>query len=200
MRIEVIGGIASGKTTLAKLLTSSVGQVVYENFNANPFWAEFYIDPFRFAFETEVTFLLQHYNSLKKIIASKQHVVVSDFSIFQDLAYARVNLKGGEFSAFQAVYKETRQQLGFPDLLVHLECGPEEELKRIRARNRNEEATITVDYLGALNDSIAALVDEVRHEVDVLTIDSELLNFADNDAVREQLANKVMQRLSSANR
>jgi deoxyadenosine/deoxycytidine kinase len=44
-RIEICGGIASGKTTLAVLMQRSGYSAVFENFTLNPFIENFYSDP-----------------------------------------------------------------------------------------------------------------------------------------------------------
>ncbi len=90
-RIEVCGGIASGKTTLANLLHKLDIPSTLENFAANPFMQQFYADPIKTAFETEITFLLQHYHQTK-IAANLNKRFVCDFSFLLDLAYARVTL------------------------------------------------------------------------------------------------------------
>ena len=64
-RIEICGGIASGKTTLANLLARSNIDPILEDFQTNLFWRAFYADPAGTAFETEITFLLQHYHQIK---------------------------------------------------------------------------------------------------------------------------------------
>lgn len=99
MRIEICGGIAAGKTTLAQLL-SQLGIVgVLEDFQSNPFWKPFYADPAGTAFETEISFLLQHYHEIKAA-AKRGATFVCDFSLLLDLAYAHVTLSGGKQSAF----------------------------------------------------------------------------------------------------
>ena len=52
VRIEICGGIASGKTTFAVLLNSLGYDPVYENFQSNPFWEAFYTVPEKYNFET----------------------------------------------------------------------------------------------------------------------------------------------------
>ena len=90
-RIEICGGIASGKTTLCHLLTKRGLYSKFEDFKKNPFWALFYQNPNLHAFETEVTFLLQHYSQIKTSIPALS-MVAFDYSLLQDQAYARVNL------------------------------------------------------------------------------------------------------------
>ncbi len=152
--------------------------MVYEQFKENPFWQDFYADPVRYAFETEITFLLQHYSQYRDA-TEQAEVVVCDASLLLDLAYADVNLTGSKFEAFKAVYDEATRTLGAPELVIHLRCGADEELARIRARGRDEESGVTTDYLKALNDAVGRRVAEVSRETRVLEIDSERLNFAD---------------------
>src|SRR5262245_59019820 len=91
-RIEIAGGIASGKTTLARLLGQS-GRIkaVHEQFRKNPFFEAFYRDPAGTAFETELTFLLQHYHLQRKAMRLDGSYCV-DFSAVLDHAYACVTL------------------------------------------------------------------------------------------------------------
>lgn len=67
-RVEFCGGIASGKTTLTKLLQIENLTSVFEDFGKNPFYRAFYHDPVGTAFETELTFLSQHYHLEKSVI------------------------------------------------------------------------------------------------------------------------------------
>src|SRR3954447_11075813 len=95
-RVEICGGIASGKTTLANLLGSSERMVVREDFSSNPFWRAFYDDPNNTAFETEITFLLQHYHQIK-VATNLEKSFACDFSLLLDYAYAHVTLNGSRF-------------------------------------------------------------------------------------------------------
>jgi deoxyadenosine/deoxycytidine kinase len=65
-RIEITGIIAAGKTTLARALADAgFAYGVFESFANNPFYDAFYRNPYRCSFETEVTFLLQHYHDAR---------------------------------------------------------------------------------------------------------------------------------------
>ena len=118
-RIEICGGIASGKTTLANLLAGPDTKLVLENFQTNPFWQAFYADPVGTAFETEVSFLLQHYHEVKTS-KNPNHKLVCDFSMYLDLAYAHVTLDQDKLEAFLASYREVEKELTAPSLLIHL--------------------------------------------------------------------------------
>ena len=60
--VAIEGAIGVGKTSLAKLLSDRLGaKLVLEKFEENPFLFKFYDDPGRFAFQTQLFFLLQRY-------------------------------------------------------------------------------------------------------------------------------------------
>ena len=197
MQIEICGGIASGKTTLAGLLSSLDVCPVYEDFSANPFYRDFYRDPSANAFETEVTFLLQHFHRIKKT-RSKRRAFCCDFSLALDVAYADVTLKGPQRKIFMSVYEETRKIVGSPNFLIHLICNPVEELRRIHKRRRTPERSITTGYLISLNTALAKRVKRQSAHTEIVEIDSGRIDFAhDKDGQREVLA-LIQRRLSAA--
>jgi deoxyguanosine kinase len=190
-RIEICGGVASGKTTLCHLLSRNGLPSEFERFSDNPFWALFYQDPSSHAFETEVTFILQHYSQIKTSVLVPS-TVAFDYSLLQDKAYARVNLDGGRLEAFEAVYGYITEEIPTPVLIIHLQCAPEEELRRIRDRARNEEKTIELPYLDALNRAIARAVDEARASIRILEIDSAALDFAHNHETQSRVVSDIL--------
>lgn len=193
MRIEICGGIAAGKTTLARLLRSLPARPVLERFRENPFWRAFYADPGVHAFETEVTFLLQHYHDLKA--SRRQGVVVADFSLVQDAAYATMGLRGSQKAAFDRVLAEVNADIGRADLLVHIVCPPLVELERIRRRGRTAESRISVRFLRSLNVSIAEGVRRAARRSRVVTVDSAQVNYATNARDRKALLHHIGQYL-----
>jgi deoxyadenosine/deoxycytidine kinase len=194
LRIEICGGIASGKTTLANLLSPAIGQVVLEDFTNNPFWRAFYADPNNTAFETEITFLLQHYHQIK--VASNQGAnFVCDFTLLLDYAYAHVTLGGSRFDTFQNVYNEARSHVSPPSLLIYLRCDPVVELVRIRARGREAEKSITVDYLASINDRLASLIAALPASQAVLPIDSVVYDFAHDEHAKAEMMALVLNKL-----
>lgn len=175
MFIEICGGIASGKTTLAIRLKELGFAVCFEDFQKNPFWEDFYHSPHEFAFETELTFTLQHYSLIKK--ARPQIWTCHDFSLVQDIAYADINLVQNKHKLFLAVAAELRKDIGYPNILVCLNCDEKNQMERIRARNRKPEQGISFDYLASLNDAIQNRVHQLEDNLHVITIDSSRFNF-----------------------
>ena len=194
-RIEICGGIASGKTTLASLISSVSIPPIFEEFKSNPFWKEFFSNPSKFAFETEISFMLQHYHEIKRNLMAG-NVIVCDYSFFLDVAYAEVGLKGRQLDAFSAVYEEIKRELAFPALLIHLQCDARTELERIRKRARREEKPITLEFLDSLNKAVERQTESVRGRVNILTIDSAAKNFAEDEAIKKEMAELFSKSLS----
>ncbi|SDY36184.1 deoxynucleoside kinase [Nitrosomonas sp. Nm33] len=189
-RIEICGGIASGKTTLANLLASLNIKPILENFQINPFWKAFYADPIGTAFETEITFLLQHYHQIK-LAGKSESKIVSDFAMYLDLAYAHVTLQEDKRETFLSVYREVEKELGVPALLIHLKCDPETELKRIRERGRDVENLITIEYLQQINTQLEKILIEKANPHKLFVINSGLLDFAHDEDVKQSVLNKI---------
>jgi len=196
--IEICGGIASGKTTFASLLTEIGFNCIYESFSTNPFWDAFYSDPAKYAFEAEITFTLQHYHQIKKL-AEGGKPLVCDYSFLLDIAYAEMGLQGSQLAAFKTVYEEIKKELPPPALVIHLQCDPEIELARIRARGREVEKTITVEFLKSLNEAVTGQINKAKGNVPILTIDSARNNFVDDEDVKINLLQMVADAMHQGN-
>ena len=195
-RVEICGGIASGKTTLATLLGEQGLHTVFENFQSSPFLEAFYLSPQRYSFETEVTFLLQHYHQIK-ITNPKSSSFICDYSLYLDIAYATVTLTRTQLKAFKAVYQEIRSEIYIPKLLIKLECSAEVELKRIHNRKRSFEQNIKVDFLQNLNQAIDNTVKNFGRETSVININSEKLDFASNKEDKDFVISVINEKLSN---
>ena len=148
MRIEICGGIAAGKTTLASALKERCPNygVVLEDAFSGGFLEDFYQHPRYFAYETQIFFLLQHMHQIKAE-QLKKLPLFCDFSLEQDYAYAENNLVSEEWKSFQEVYRRSESQVRKPSVIIFLECPTEILLKRIAARGRASEARIEKSYL-----------------------------------------------------
>src|SRR5882724_184754 len=189
-RIEICGGIASGKTTLARLLRRSQVHPVFERFRANPFYLAFYRDPVGTAFETEITFLLQHYHQ-QKLITQRHRRFCSDFSLVLDHAYACVTLPRDQLRIFRLILRKVESNLPSRTLLIHLACSPEIELQRIRRRHRHAERTIKVDYLEKINAALASRIENLSRAEKLVVIDSGTADFAHDRRIRTAVLRRV---------
>lgn len=189
-RVEVCGGIASGKTTFAILMKRMGFSVLLEDFQTNPFLEAFYSDPLRYTFETEISFILQHYHQIKKDQVNSK-VNICDFSFFLDLAYAEIGLGGSKLKAFQAIHDEIKGDLPVPALLVHLDCDAKKELRRVRNRGRVIEESVNIGFLEKLNKAVKRQVVNISGKTKVISIDSAQKNFVKDEAVKQELMKLV---------
>jgi deoxyguanosine kinase len=196
-RIEVCGGMASGKTTFAKLFSDTVN-LILEEFTSVPFWRAFFDSPGSYNFETELSFLLQHYHQIKRNADQRngRGPVFCDFSFILDRAYASVSLDGGKCQAFAAVLQEALSEVGPPQLIVHLQCSAETELRRIQARGRLAEASVTLHFLDSLNRAVEAKMSDAQKSITTLLFDSDKEDFAFDPEVKDRCRNSVLATIS----
>ena len=190
MRIEVCGGIASGKTTLAAALSEKGYAPSFERFQDNPFFEQFYANRVRYAFETEITYLLQHFSQINDAQIGTR--VGVDFSLALDLAYSYVTLQPADQRTFASVLDRVLEKAEPPSLIVRLQCESAVELARIHARQRLQEMSITVDYLDALEVAIdQALASPWFERVSVIRIDSQRSDFRVDGAGRATVLHQI---------
>ena len=175
-RVEIAGCIASGKTSLVNALAGHF-RAVYEDHAINPFWEAFYTNPSAYTFETEITFLLQHYHFAKVGAADPQGVVLLDHSFELDMAYAEVGLAGSRREIFKSIYKEIQNELGPPRALVSIECGVEEAARRISERGRSLETELPLEFLSKLQRELEIRIAKLSGLVPIIRVNSEHTDF-----------------------
>jgi deoxyguanosine kinase len=98
MYIAIEGVIGVGKTTLARLLHEPFqANLLLEVFEENPFLSNFYADRERYAFQTQIFFLLSRYHQQRRNIfnpSSEDFALISDYTFEKDALFAGINLKG----------------------------------------------------------------------------------------------------------
>ena len=190
-RVEVAGCIASGKTTFVNALTGCRLRPVYEDHTVNPFWEAFYSDPSAYTFETEVTFLLQHYHFAKVAEFDPHGVIILDHSFELDMAYAEVSLRGTRKEIFKSIYQEVQRELGYPSALVFLTCGVEEAARRIRARARPLEMELPLEFLSELQRELGQRIDELSRWIPIVRVNSEITDFRKAGSWRGELVSEL---------
>lgn len=194
MRIELVGGLGVGKSTLCDALERIGFNAIYEVLNTNPFLSDCFRDPENFRFPSQMYFALSKFHEIKKF-ERNDRINVLDQSILNVRAYTNMLFRDQDPEALELLngtfdYFESR--LGKSDLLINLQCSPMEQLKRIRGRNRGHEQSVQLDYITDLQHEINLLLDKARAEGEaVLDIDTELVFFPDNLDYAEALARQI---------
>lgn len=175
-RIEICGGIAAGKTSLAQVLEKEGFLAIYERFEDNPFLRKFYMDSEEDnVFETEMVFALLHYNRIRRIEGEN---VVCDYSLLQDYCYAVNNLKKEEIGMFDNLYSYIIKRILPANLIIYLKCNVDCLLQRIKERNRKMEQNISKEYLQSNIDTIEKYL---YSQNNILIIESDKYNFIKED-------------------
>lgn len=194
MRIELVGGLGIGKSTLCKALDKIGFNSIYENLNTNPFLADCFRDPANFRFPSQMWFALSKFHEIKKFERSDR-INVLDQSVLNVRAYTNMLFKDADADALNIInqcFDYLEGKLGKPDLLINLKCSPLEQLRRIRGRNRNHEKAVALEYITDLQQEMNILINQARADgYAVFDIDTEKVFFPDNIAYAEQLAQQI---------
>ena len=134
--IAVEGVIGAGKTTLAAKLGETIGaRVVLELFEENPFLKDFYRDPERYAFQTQIFFLLTRYKQQRNLYQADlfQRFLVTDYIFEKDKIFAYLNLQDEELKLYETLVGSIEHNIVAPDLVVYLQSSVERLMQNIRA-------------------------------------------------------------------
>lgn len=154
--IAIEGAIGAGKTTLAKRLKERLNaELILEEFEANPFLEKFYSDRRRFAFQTQMFFLINRYKQQDQLNQENlfTEFIVSDYIFEKDRIFAYMNLSPEELKLYESIFPLLAKSLRKPDLVVYLQSGPERLMYNIKKRARKIERNLTRSYIEELSES-----------------------------------------------
>ena len=157
MRLKYIvidGVIGVGKTTLTQMLVDHFnGSALLEIVEENPFLADFYKDSKRYAFQTQLFFLLSRYRQQQEIL---QHdlfssMLVSDYLFDKDKIFAYLNLEDRELFLYEKIFSSLEKNVIKPDLVIYLKSSPARLMANIEKRGRPFEKDMSLEYIINLN-------------------------------------------------
>ena len=152
--IAIEGPIGVGKTSLAQLLSRELGARLFlEDFEDNPFLPDFYNDPERFGFQTQLFFLLQRYRQQQDLrqVDMFQKLLITDYMFVKDRLFASLNLGDKEMQLYDTVASLLERNIIRPDIVIYLQADTDVLMKNIEKRGRNMEKNVTWEYIDALN-------------------------------------------------
>jgi len=176
--LAIEGPIGVGKTTLARLLHPRFeADLLLEAFDENPFLADFYADRARYAFQTQMVFLLSRYQQQQTIPASlRSRPLIADYFFAKDSLFARLNLEGDEWAVYEQLYQVLADRIPVPNLVVYLRADTEVLMARIAMRDRAYERDMDRSYIERLREAYARYF-SIYTQTPVLTIDTDNLNY-----------------------
>jgi deoxyguanosine kinase len=154
--IAVEGCIGAGKTTLTKMLGDTLGgQVVLEKFEENPFLKDFYRDPERYAFQTQIFFLLTRYKQQQELMQADlfHRFLITDYIFEKDKIFAYLNLQDEELKLYETLVASIQHTIVAPDLVIYLQSAVPRLMHNIKHRGRSYEAEMSKDYIHDLNEA-----------------------------------------------
>jgi deoxyguanosine kinase len=193
MYVAIEGVIGVGKTTLARLLQPTFdADLILEAFEENPFLSDFYGDRARYAFQTQIFFLLSRYRQQRDISSStlENKELIADYTFGKDALFARLNLSGDELATYTQVHKALAERITPPDLIVFLRANTEVAIKRIAMRDRPYERNMDYAYINELNQAYEDFFSKKR-EQKVLVIDTNPLDFVTHTTHLENVGNRI---------
>ena len=200
MYLSIEGVIGVGKTTLARLLQPSFqAQVCLEVFEENPFLSDFYSDRARYAFQTQIFFLLSRYQQqirgIQKSLDDGGNLI-SDYTFEKDSLFARINIKGDELDMYYRVHEALAEKIVSPDLVLYLRADSEILMQRISSRDRPYERQMERGYIEELIHAYDQffLGNTVRKSP-VLVIDMNNLDYVRSAEDLRTIENRIRQTL-----
>ncbi|HEX4385673.1 MAG TPA: deoxynucleoside kinase [Myxococcales bacterium] len=181
--IVVEGPIGVGKTTLTRELARRYGaRTVFEIVEENPFLANFYQDRNKFAFQTQLFFLLSRFKQQQELFQQDlfSQVTISDYLFAKDRIFASITLDPNELSLYERIYETLGPRVMKPDLVIYLQARQDVLLSRIKKRGRDFERKFDADYLSELSRTY----NDFFHRYDetpLLVINTSDIDFVENE-------------------
>ena len=200
MILGICGNIGAGKSSLSNLLIQNFSlQPLLEKFKENPYLEYFYKDMNRWAFHSQLFFLIK---KIEFMDALKENglIYVQDRTIYEDVFVFAKNLnKLGyisekDWKMYFDVFSLFENKILNPSCLIYIKCNLETLKKRIMKRGRKFEQNISDTYLNSLNN----LYNEWFEESSIsnkFIIDGNNYDFIEERKDREQILNYISEKI-----
>ncbi|MFM7482379.1 MAG: deoxynucleoside kinase [Candidatus Methylopumilus sp.] len=192
--IVVEGPIGSGKSTLAKILADRfLVNFLSEKAEKNPFLPKFYEDMKRYALSTQLFFLFQRADQIKKISQNDmfKKSIIADFFLEKDPIFAKINLDEEEFNLYHQIFSHLQLKAPKPDLIIYIQTSIETLEKRIKERNIDFEMDISTKYLEKIAESYSQYFHSYNYSP-VLILNNENLNILKDKNAIDILIERIM--------
>ena len=192
--IAVEGVIGVGKSSLTRILAGRLGgRAVHEPVVENPFLARFYKDRKRYAFQTQLYFLLTRYQQQLELMQPQlfDSSIVCDYMFAKDRLFATLTLDRDELRLYTQIYDQLDARIPAPDLIIYLQADLNIVLDRIDQRGINFEKKMDPEYIRDLS----ALYNDYffnYRQTPLLVVNTSGIDFVHNSQDQEWLVNEIL--------
>jgi deoxyguanosine kinase len=194
--IAIEGVIGAGKTSLAKKISDKLNaELILEQFEANPFLEKFYSDRKRYAFQTQMFFLINRFKQQEELNQENlftEHIV-SDYVFDKDRIFAYLNLNGEELKLYESIFPLLSRSLRKPDLVVFLQSSVDRLMFNIKKRSRKIERNLTRSYIEELSDAYTHFFFRYSN-TPLLIVNSTEIDFVNNDQDFNELFKQIFRK------
>ena len=202
------GNIGAGKTTILKILSKYFKDVEFveepvkewQNLGGMNLLDSFYSNPQRWGFSFEFYSMLTKIQALLKAADSDKPIIIIERSIlsnkiFMDLSNELGKLDKMEYCMLTNIYNFYIQNI-YPQLsgILYLDTPVDECIKRMKERGRNEEKTLTAEYLTQLDQHFKKVVN--ASGVPVLYLNGKYDLKTDLPSIEKQLTDFVKENIT----
>ncbi len=196
--LAVEGPIGVGKTSLVKLLGKKLGaKMVLEEYENNPFLEDFYNDPERFAFQTQLFFLMNRYRQQQDLrqVDMFHNLLITDYMFVKDRLFASLNLDDKELSLYDTVANLLERNVLKPDMVIYLQADTQTLMRNISRRGRDFESNMSFEYLDALSQVYTEYFFKYQ-ETPLIIINTNNIDFVHNNADLEEVIKYIREPVS----
>lgn len=192
--VVIEGNIGAGKTTLATRISDQFNaHLILEHFADNPFLPKFYMEPEKYSFPLELSFLASRYKQLKEELVPQdlfRAFTITDYYFMKSLVFAASTLTGDEYNLYRQIFYIIYGSLPKPDIYVYLHLNTDRLIKNIERRGRNYEKSITKEYLQKIQDSYFSFFKQ-NPENKYIVIDINGIDFVSDEEHYNKLINTI---------
>jgi deoxyadenosine/deoxycytidine kinase len=190
--LAIEGPIGVGKTTLARLLQSRFkAGLLLEAFEENPFLSDFYADRARYAFQTQMFFLLSRYRQQRAVPSLLvRGPLVADYTFGKDSLFARLNLTGDELDVYDQLHRVLADRVPVANLVIYLRADLDVLMARIATRDRTYEREMDRAYIESVHQAYERYFADYTRTL-LLTLDTDDLNYVQDPSALAFIEGRV---------
>lgn len=191
--IAIEGVIGAGKTSLAQKLSEKLSAIlILEEFEENPFLEKFYDDRKRFAFQTQMFFLINRYKQQQQMNQQELFAkhIVTDYIFDKDRIFAYMNLSGEELKLYESLFPLLEREIPKPDLVIFLQSSIDRLVSNVKLRGRKFEKNLTRSYLTELSEAYNNFFFKYNN-TPLLIVNTSEIDFVNDDDDFDELFKQI---------